>query len=80
MRSLFVFFLILSVPFIGLSLPSGNKVGGSFEQPESTYYDPTTQQIFISNVAGGPMDKDGNGWISLLKPNGQLIKKWYRCF
>lgn len=32
--------------------------------PESAYFDPQSKLLFVSNVAGSPGDKDGNGWIS----------------
>ena len=47
------------------------------DRPESSYYHSKTQQIFVSNVAGSPTEKDGNGWISIYDLNGNLVKaKW----
>lgn len=48
-----------------------------FDAPESAYYSASHKLIFVSNVAGGPGDKDKKGWISTVSPDGKLIKeKW----
>lgn len=47
------------------------------ENPESVYYDTANDILFVSNVAGEGDKKDGKGWISKLKTNGEVIKsKW----
>jgi hypothetical protein len=46
--------------------------------PESAVYNATSKILYVSNVNGGPMDRDGNGFISKLslstarwsRPNG----------
>ncbi len=43
-----------------------------FMNPESTLYDATHDIIYVSNVNGGPGDKDGNGFISRLNKDGTL--------
>jgi hypothetical protein len=49
----------------------------SIINPESTYYDPETNLIFVSNVVGDESTKDGQGWISKISVDGQLIEaKW----
>jgi outer membrane protein assembly factor BamB len=46
-------------------------------QPESAYFEPTTQTIYVSNVQGNPTDKDGKGYISKLSPDGKMLaEKW----
>ena len=48
-----------------------------FEAPESAVYDAEQDAIYVSNVVGGPMEKDGNGYISKLGSDGQVIEqKW----
>ena len=48
-----------------------------FETPESAYYDADDQVIYISNIAGNPTAKDGNGFISILNKDGSIRKlKW----
>lgn len=45
--------------------------------PESVYYHPETDRLYVSNMAGGSTDQDGNGWISILEPDGTVVeKKW----
>jgi sugar lactone lactonase YvrE len=40
--------------------------------PESALVDASTGLLFVSNVAGGPMDKDGNGFISKVTKDGKI--------
>ncbi len=45
--------------------------------PESVYYDQARNQIYVSNINGNPTGKDGNGFLSLLAPDGKIIKlRW----
>jgi DNA-binding beta-propeller fold protein YncE len=45
--------------------------------PESVYYDGARDQVYVSNVNGKPLDKDGNGFIALLGRDGSIKKmKW----
>jgi hypothetical protein len=49
----------------------------SLKTPESAYYEPENQWIFVSSVAGDPKQTDGNGWISKLNASGKLLAaKW----
>ena len=43
------------------------------QTPESAYFDEASGVVFISNVAGDPAQKDGNGWISKVTPDGRII-------
>jgi sugar lactone lactonase YvrE len=45
------------------------------EQPESVVQDPATGAIYVSNIAGAVMQKDGNGFIAKLKPDGTIITR-----
>jgi sugar lactone lactonase YvrE len=48
-----------------------------FMAPESVVYDVKRDIVFVSNINGNPNDKDGNGFISTLRPDGTIIKlKW----
>jgi len=48
-----------------------------FEVPESVYYDDERDVLYIANIKGKPTDKDGNGYISKMKVNGEVIDlKW----
>jgi hypothetical protein len=45
--------------------------------PESILHDVTTDTYLVSNINGSPLDKDDNGFISKLSPEGQVITlKW----
>ncbi len=48
-----------------------------FQNPESALADTATDTIYVSNVAGGPGDRDGNGYISKLTLDGKATaEKW----
>ena len=62
-------FLFLSLLF----LPSAQCFTRSnFEVPESFVSDPETGIYYVSNIKGGPLDKDGNGYISKISANGNI--------
>jgi len=42
------------------------------QNPESVRWDPEQGVWFVSNVNGGPSEKDNNGFISRLKPDGSV--------
>ncbi len=45
--------------------------------PESAFYHAASGRIFISNIVGSPVTKDGQGWISIADTEGHMIKeKW----
>lgn len=45
--------------------------------PESALYDAAADVIYVSNVNGGATDLDGNGFISLVTPDGRIAElKW----
>ena len=49
----------------------------TFKNPESAYFYPKTKHIYVSNVAGSPVAKDNDGWISKLDKDGKVIApKW----
>lgn len=48
-----------------------------FETPESVLPDPANNIAYVSNVAGKPTDKDGNGFISTMTLGGKMVEaKW----
>jgi len=50
------------------------------EQPESVVQDPATGAIYVSNIVGAVMQKDGNGYIAKLKPDGTIAtKQWVKA-
>lgn len=45
--------------------------------PESVLYEPTSDTYLVSNINGSPLDKDDNGFISKLSPEGKVLElKW----
>jgi len=49
------------------------------EQPESVVQDPATGALYVSNIVGAVMQKDGNGYIAKLKPDGAIAtKSWVK--
>ena len=45
--------------------------------PESVIYDPKLNHLYVSNVNGSPIEKDGNGFISIVSLDGKIIQeKW----
>jgi DNA-binding beta-propeller fold protein YncE len=50
---------------------------GGFSHPESVYADAARNVLYVSNVGGAPLDKDGNGFISRISRDGKLeTLKW----
>ncbi|MGQ8336633.1 SMP-30/gluconolactonase/LRE family protein [Sunxiuqinia sp. A32] len=48
-----------------------------FRKPESALFDPSQQIVYISNINGEYLAKDGNGFISRIKTNGEIASlKW----
>ena len=54
--------------------PGGTKVATivGFLSPESVLNDSAQDIYFVSNINGGPLAKDNNGFISRLRPEGAL--------
>jgi sugar lactone lactonase YvrE len=49
------------------------------DQPESVVQDPATGSIYVSNIVGAIMQKDGNGFIARLRPDGTIIdREWVK--
>jgi len=48
-----------------------------FQTPESVLHELTSDTYLVSNINGSPLDKDDNGFISKLSPEGQVLQlKW----
>ncbi len=41
--------------------------------PESVLYDAQTDTYLVSNINGAPLDKDNNGYIAELSPDGKVV-------
>jgi hypothetical protein len=56
--------------------PLWNLTSG-FQAPESAYYDAASKAIFVSSINGQILERDGNGYISRLTPDGKVVNaKW----
>jgi len=52
-------------------------VKGDFAAPESAYFHAASNSVFVSSINGQILDKDGNGYISRLSPDGKVVSaKW----
>jgi hypothetical protein len=50
---------------------------GAFATPESVLHDEAADRYLVSNVNGKPFEADGNGFISVLAPDGAVTNpKW----
>jgi hypothetical protein len=78
---------ILSVLLMVLFLGAGQLWGQSLEKvwetttemktPESVLYDNDRDVIYVANINENPAEKDGNGFVSVLNPDGSVKKfKW----
>jgi len=47
-------------------------ITGGFKTPESVRYDADQDVYFVSNVNGNPSQKDGNGFISRVRPDNTI--------
>jgi len=48
-----------------------------FAAPESAYYHSGSNAIFVSSINGQILEKDGNGYLSRLSPDGTVVAaKW----
>ncbi|MCF8303149.1 MAG: hypothetical protein K9I94_07730 [Bacteroidales bacterium] len=77
---LIVSFVVASGNLFAQKSPKANKHWASpqvFEVPESVYYDNDRDFIYVSNIKGKPTNKDGEGFISKVAPDGRpVILKW----
>ena len=46
---------------------------GDFAAPESAYYHAASNSVFVSSINGQILDRDGNGYISRLSPDGKVV-------
>ena len=61
----------------GPTLPPLWTLTGDFASPESAYYHAGSNAVFVSSINGQILEKDGNGYISRLSPDGKMVSaKW----
>lgn len=73
------------VPVLAQAPPNASRtappalwtVTADIAAPESAFYDAASNSVFVSNINGGVTEKDGNGYISRLTPEGRVVSaKW----
>ncbi|MCK9270852.1 MAG: SMP-30/gluconolactonase/LRE family protein [Bacteroidales bacterium] len=45
-----------------------------FMVPESVFYDENNQVLYVANINGKPTDKDSNGFLSAMEPDGRITR------
>ncbi|MEX0324383.1 MAG: SMP-30/gluconolactonase/LRE family protein [Puniceicoccaceae bacterium] len=71
--------LCLCTPFLSAAPKLTEKwaTGSVFEVPESVCLDPDKKLVYVSNISGSPSEKDGNGFISKVSLEGEVLElKW----
>jgi hypothetical protein len=61
------------------AVPTGpiTVADSTVKTPESVLYDPIADVYLVSNINGGPLDRDNNGYISRVGPDGKAqVVKW----
>lgn len=75
----------LPVLLAGLLLSAGASAAptatwtlSGLDQPESAVYASQQKLIYVANVGGEPLARDGNGYLSQVSVDGKLVKKrWF---
>ncbi len=57
---------------IDSTAPGRTATVAGFKTPESVRYDSARDVFYVSNINGSPLAKDGNGFISRMKPDGTI--------
>ncbi len=66
--------IILVLAFFFSCVPNAHSFTLSdFDTPESFIVDPEDGSYYVSNINGDPSAKDGNGYISKIQSNGNII-------
>src|SRR3972149_5957734 len=62
---------------VAAQAPAVTVQGVGFQTPESVLYDAAEDVYLVSNINGSPTAADGNGFISRIGPDGQVLAlKW----
>lgn len=60
---------------LALSGCAGDPPG--YDTPESVLHDPVADVYLVSNINGAPLDKDGNGYIARVDPDGGGMERYW---
>ena len=67
-----LFILFFSIHSYGQKLVEVWRTGPTMKTPESVYYEPDRNVIFVANINDKPSEKDGNGFITQLEADGSV--------
>lgn len=90
MKGIIMHCIVLFCCFIGCATVFGAKeesekrkllqewqIQGGLQVPESVLYNPFDDTLYVSNICGKPKEKNGQGFISTLSPEGDMkTLKW----
>jgi hypothetical protein len=75
--------LVAASLLLGVSVANAHTVVtkkwtlGGFQHPESVDLDLAHGVLYVTSIGGGPLDKDGNGFISKVSKDGKMLEeKW----
>ena len=77
-----IYTLILSAIFIYSAKADSSSLELNWEleglsNPESVIYDKKLNHLYVSNINGSGVEKDGNGFISIISLDGKMVQeKW----
>ena len=53
------------------------RLNSGLAKPESALYDPSQNVLYVSNINGGGKEKNGQGYIATVSPDGRVLNaKW----
>lgn len=67
----------ISTGLLGCTIAAAQEVVWTLEgleAPESAYFDEARDVLYVSNIGGEPTAKDGNGYISRVSLDGQMLE------
>lgn len=69
--------LLPTLPFTATLADNAHLKGVGFATPEAMEYEADSDTYLVANINGSPFEKDDNGFISKLSPDGDVIElKW----
>lgn len=73
--------LVVQAPPVAQSAATGPKpvwtVSTGLAAPESAYYHQSSNSVFVSNINGQVLEKDGNGYLTRIAMGGKVIsERW----
>ncbi len=69
--------VVVTANSVAAQAPAVTVQGVGLQTPESVLYDAAEDVYLVSNINGSPTAADGNGFISRIRPEGQVLAlKW----